>query len=69
MTALEKRQQKSFAEADKFIEDNGKIGYNRYGNDILEIADLHEGNVLMGEDGNFYFIDTIPYMKQNHTNQ
>ncbi len=29
-------------------------------NDLIEIADLHEGNVLKGEDGYFYFIDTMP---------
>jgi hypothetical protein len=35
-------------------------GWYRYESSSIEIADLHEGNVLMGEDGNFYFIDTIP---------
>jgi hypothetical protein len=37
-----------------------KRGFNRFQNSIIEISNLHEGNVLMGEDGNFYFIDTIP---------
>jgi hypothetical protein len=37
-----------------------KQGFNRYQNSIIEVADLHEANVLWGEDGNFYFIDTIP---------
>jgi RIO-like serine/threonine protein kinase len=37
-----------------------KRGFNRYQNSIIEIADLHEANVLVGADGNFYFIDTVP---------
>jgi hypothetical protein len=37
--------------------------YHRYWNDIYEIEDLHGGNVLKGEDGHFYFVDTIPSYK------
>ncbi|GHT26376.1 hypothetical protein FACS189432_00660 [Bacteroidia bacterium] len=37
-----------------------KRGFNRYQNSIIEVSDLHEANVLLGEDGNFYFVDTIP---------
>jgi hypothetical protein len=39
-------------------------GYNRYYNNVIEIEDLHEANVLKGEDGNFYFIDTIPSLRE-----
>ena len=34
-----------------------------YWNDILEIGDLHEGNVLKDKNDEFYFIDTIPCLK------
>jgi hypothetical protein len=46
----------------RFMQEAGfiKNGYNRYCNDVIEIEDLHGGNVLKGEDGHFYFIDTIP---------
>jgi hypothetical protein len=41
-------------------------GWYRYESSSIEIADLHEANVLMGEDGNFYFIDTIPRFMDYH---
>jgi hypothetical protein len=43
-----------------------KRGFNRYQNSIIEVSDLHEANVLMGDDGNFYFIDTIPRLMDNN---
>ncbi|GHT75462.1 hypothetical protein AGMMS50262_10840 [Bacteroidia bacterium] len=42
-----------------------KTGFNCFQNGIIEIADLHGGNVLKGIDGNFYFIDTIPRLLDN----
>jgi hypothetical protein len=37
----------------------GFESYN-YENELIRLSDIHEGNVLKTENGNFRFIDTIP---------
>ncbi len=50
----------------KFMSEAGftKKRHYCYSNDLIEIDDLHGGNVLKGNDNNFYFIDTIPMLKK-----
>ena len=39
-----------------------KIGYSNYFNENYVIGDLHTGNVIITENGNYRFIDTVPYL-------
>jgi hypothetical protein len=39
---------------------------NAFHDKFFKISDLHEENVLKGDDGNFYFIDTVPEYKDGN---
>ncbi len=39
------------------------VGNDNYENETVLIQDLHDENVLIGNDGRLYFIDTCIYMK------